>query len=149
ASRAATAPSWGAGTSAKAPRYLPIGVRAAERIKASDMTASFCLATGRTTLISIISQGPIRTMRGPALTLPGAASGGGDGSFPICVPHRLWPCRPRAGRQLALLARAGRRWPLCGEKLAAPLDPHRQRPLEGAAPRRGQLDAGGLEGSRV
>ena len=33
----ATAPSSGAGTSARAPRYLPIGVRTAERRKASDM----------------------------------------------------------------------------------------------------------------
>src|SRR5690349_24087694 len=33
----ATAPSWGAGTSASSPRYLPMGVRAAARRNASGM----------------------------------------------------------------------------------------------------------------
>src|SRR5207245_3246434 len=44
ASATATAPNCGAGRSEKAPRYLPIGVRAADSRKASAMTTSSCLA---------------------------------------------------------------------------------------------------------
>src|SRR5262249_26041650 len=51
ASATATAPSCGAGTSARLPRYLPMGVRAAERTKASGMAASFYLAFARGCLI--------------------------------------------------------------------------------------------------
>ena len=40
ASARAMAPSCGAGTSARPPRYLPMGVRTAERMKASAMAAS-------------------------------------------------------------------------------------------------------------
>src|SRR5438552_7486393 len=63
ASVRAIAPSWGAGTSARAPRYLPIGVRAADTMKASAISASFCLAMERDSLISIINWCPHRTMR--------------------------------------------------------------------------------------
>ena len=44
ASAMAMAPSRGAGMSPKAPRYLPIGVRAADRMKASAIRLSSCLA---------------------------------------------------------------------------------------------------------
>src|SRR5579862_3872132 len=46
ASITAVAPSWGAGTSARPPRYLPIGVRTAASKNASAMGLSLCCAGG-------------------------------------------------------------------------------------------------------
>src|SRR5579871_3427185 len=58
ASRTVTAPSCGAGTSASAPRYLPMGVRTAERISASDMTDFLVTGNRKGDLIPSIIRWP-------------------------------------------------------------------------------------------